>query len=123
MFVSVAGIPVPSSKQKGKYQPKISDICYHVCMPKRLPTDCRSLAGREKVHGDSKMQKQYQSLVKAGERPGFMIEGQIQDLLAKYKFDIIEEVNSAQLAGRYFNKENFEPAAQTFRIIKAIKEV
>jgi len=82
-----------------------------------------SIVKQEEINGDTKIKKHYQTLVKAGERPGFMIEGEIQDFLAKYKFGLIEEVDSAQLAEKYFCKEDFDPAAQKFRIVKAIKKV
>jgi methyltransferase (TIGR00027 family) len=82
-----------------------------------------SVVRQEKIHGDTKIKKHYQALDKAGERPDFMIEGQIQDFLAKYNFGLIEEVDSVQLAERYFNKEDLEAAAQKFRIVKAIKKV
>lgn len=82
-----------------------------------------SIVRQEEINGDTKIKKHYQTLVKAGERPGFMIEGEIQDFLAKYKFGLIEEVDSAQLAEKYFCKEDFATAAQKFRIVKAIKKV
>jgi len=78
---------------------------------------------QEKNNGDPKIEQNYQALVKAGERPGFMLEGEIQDFLVKYKFGLIEEVNSVQLAERYFGKDDLESAAQKFRIVTAIKKV
>ncbi|CQR72746.1 Leucine carboxyl methyltransferase [Sporomusa ovata DSM 2662] len=78
-------------------------------------------AGKEEQFcGDSKTKKQYQALVKAGERPGFMVAGPIQDFLVNYKFDLIQELTSNQLANRYFNIEGFELA--DFRIVQAIKK-
>ncbi|TWH46784.1 SAM-dependent methyltransferase [Sporomusa sp. KB1] len=80
-------------------------------------------AGKEEQFcADSKTKKQYQALIKAGERPGFMIDGSIQDFLVNYKFDLIQELTSNQLANIYFNKEGFELAAQNFKIVKAIKK-
>jgi methyltransferase (TIGR00027 family) len=76
---------------------------------------------QETIDNDTK--KHYQSLDKAGERPGFMLEGQIQDFLAQYEFELKEEVDSIQLAKKYFDKADFEPAAQKFRIVKAIKRI
>jgi len=76
-----------------------------------------------KINGDPKIEKHYQALAKAGESPGFMLEGEIQDFLVKYKFGLIEKVNSVQLAERYFNKGDLESPAQKFRIVTAIKKV
>jgi len=81
-----------------------------------------SAVRQEKVNSETKIKKHYKTLAKAGERPGFMIDGEIQDFLAKYKFGLIEEVDSVQLAKKYFSKENFELVAEKFRIVKAIKQ-
>lgn len=81
-----------------------------------------SVVKQEKIHNDPKRKEHYQSLVKAGERPGFMIEEQIEDFLTKYKFGLIEEVDSIDLAKKYFNKDDFETTAQNFRIVKGIKK-
>lgn len=82
-----------------------------------------SAVRQERGNGDSKNEKHYRALAKAGENPGFMLEGKIQEFLKKYNFELIEEVNSAQLAERYFKKNDFESAAQKFRIITARKTV
>lgn len=67
-------------------------------------------------------EKNYQSLVNAGESPGFVLEGEIQDFLKTYNFEIIEELDSVKLAKRYFNIEDFEQAAQKFRLVNAVKK-
>ena len=82
-----------------------------------------SFVSQEKMQADPKLKEHYQSLVKAGERPGFAIAEQIQDFLAKYKFELVEEVNSIHLAKKYFNNDDFPATAQQFRIVKAIKKV
>jgi methyltransferase (TIGR00027 family) len=69
------------------------------------------------------IEKHYQSLVKAGERPGFIVEGEIQDFLKTYNVEIVEELDSVKLAKRYFSTDDFEPAAQQFRLVRAVKEV
>lgn len=75
-----------------------------------------------KMSEDKSIKNNYQALVKAGEKPGFMVEGEIRELLTTYKFDLIEEMNADQLANQYFNKDGFEPAAQIFRIVTAVKK-
>lgn len=67
-------------------------------------------------------EKHYQALVKAGERPGFVLEGELQDFLGMYNFEVIEELDSVKLAERYFKAANFEPAAQNFRLVLAAKQ-
>jgi hypothetical protein len=52
-----------------------------------------------------------------------MIEEPIEKFLEKYKFGLIKEVNSAHLAEKYFDKEDFERVAQKFRIVQGIKNV
>lgn len=97
-------------------------ICNYSAKDSLLVFDYASAAVRqEEINDDPNQKEYYQSLVKAGERPGFMIEEQIQDFLTKYKFGLIEEVDSIHLAKRYFNKDDFETAAQNFRIVKAKK--
>ncbi|VBB09011.1 methyltransferase ppm1/ppm2/tcmp [Lucifera butyrica] len=81
-----------------------------------------SAVWREQAAKDPKTKRHYQTLAKAGERPGFVFEGQIQDFLARYAWKLIEDAGSGQLAERYFNQEDFAPAAQKFRIAKAVKK-
>jgi methyltransferase (TIGR00027 family) len=81
-----------------------------------------SAAIREKMMDDASMRRLYQNLVKVGEKPGFMLEGQIEDFLLKYNFELGEELDSTQLAERYFNQDHLGVTAQQFRIVKAIKK-
>lgn len=76
---------------------------------------------QEKMQNDTILQKNYQVLVKAGERPDFMMGSSIQDFLKPYHFNIIEEVDSAKMAKRYFNKEDFALAAKMYRMVLAKK--
>jgi len=76
---------------------------------------------QENIDDDPTMRKQYEILAKAGEKPGFLIEEQIRDFLAKYDFKVIDELNSTELAEKYFNIDNFGLAARKFGIIKAKK--
>lgn len=62
-----------------------------------------------------------QSLVKAGEKPGFMLEEKIQSFLAKYNFELVEEVTSQVFADRYFAQADLALGAQKFRMVQAIK--
>ncbi len=82
-----------------------------------------SAVRQEKIHGDTNIEKHYKKLVKSGEKPSYMIEGSIEKFLEKYKFGLIKEVDSAHLAEKYFNKEDFERITQKFRIVQAIKNV
>lgn len=74
----------------------------------------------QESHSDN-TKKHYQSLVKAGEKPGFILEGEIQDFLETYKFEVLEELDSVKLARKYFNTDNFQPAAQKFKLVRAVK--
>jgi methyltransferase (TIGR00027 family) len=75
---------------------------------------------QENIHDDPKIKEHYRFLAKAGEKPGFTFEGQIQDFLAKYNFQLIDELDSIKLAERYFNEKDLGLIAQKFRIVKAI---
>jgi len=78
---------------------------------------------QENIDDDPTMRKQYKVLAKAGEKPGFLIEEPIQDLLAKYDFKVIDELDSTELAEKYFNRDDFGLATRKFGIVKAIKKV
>ncbi|GMA97719.1 SAM-dependent methyltransferase [Pelosinus sp. IPA-1] len=80
-----------------------------------------SMVRRENTYNDPKIKKHYQVLAKAGEKPSFMIDGYIQDFLAKYNLYVIDELDSARLAKRYFNKDDFDLIAQKFRVVMAKK--
>lgn len=80
-----------------------------------------SMVRRENTYNDPKIKKHYQFLTKAGEKPSFTIDGHIQDFLAKYNLHVIDELDSAGLAKRYFNKDDFGLIAQKFRIVMAKK--
>ncbi|HWR44864.1 SAM-dependent methyltransferase [Sporomusa sp.] len=74
---------------------------------------------QEHIHDDPKIKEHYQFLAKAGEKPGFTLEGPIQDFLAKYNFQLIDELDSTKLAEMYFNKEELGLITKKFRIVKA----
>ena len=76
---------------------------------------------QEHIQNDSQIKEHYQFLAKVSEKPGFAIEGPIQDFLGKYNLDLIDELDSAKLAKRYFSKEDFELIAKKFRIVTAKK--
>jgi methyltransferase (TIGR00027 family) len=78
---------------------------------------------QEKIDGDIKIKKHYETLVRSGEKPDYMIEGPIEKFLGNYRFDLIKEEDSTHLAPKYFNKDDLERVAQKFRIVKAIKKV
>lgn len=80
------------------------------------------VAKQEIIIDECKVNKLHQSLVKAGEKPGFMLEEKIQSFLDKYKFDLVEEVTAGCLANRYFAQAGFALGAQKFRIVKAMKK-
>lgn len=80
-----------------------------------------SMVRQEHNQNDSQIKKHYQFLAKAGEKPGFAIDGHIQDFLAKYNLALIDELDSAKLAKRYFNKEDLGLIAKKFRMIMACK--
>lgn len=77
---------------------------------------------QEKIDGDMKIKKHYETLVRSGEKPDYMIEEPIEKFLEKYSFDLIEEADSTHLAQKYFNKDDLERVAKKFRIVKAIKK-
>jgi len=77
---------------------------------------------QEKIDGDIKIKKHYETLVRSGEKPEYMIEEPIEMFLEKYSFDLIKEADSTHLAKKYFNKDDLERVAQKFRIVKAIKK-
>lgn len=76
---------------------------------------------KEKTYNDPKIKKHYQFLAKAGEKPSFAIDGHIQDFLAKYNLHLYDELDSARLAKKYFNKDDFGLIAQKFRMVMANK--
>ena len=80
-----------------------------------------SMVRQEHIQNDSQIKKYYQFLAKVGEKPGFAIDGHIQDFLEKYNLALIDELDSAKLAKRYFSKEDFELIAKKFRIVTAKK--
>ncbi len=73
------------------------------------------------TYEDPRMKKFYQSLVKAGEKPGFAVQEDIQDFLTKYDFALITEFDSAKLAEEFFNQQELGPIVKTLRIVKAVK--
>lgn len=80
-----------------------------------------SMVRRENTYNDPEIKKHYQFLANAGEKPSFTIDELIQDFLAKYSLHVIDELDSAGLAKRYFNKDDFGLIAQKFRIVMAKK--
>ena len=80
-----------------------------------------SMVLRENTYNDPKIKKHYQFLAKAGEKPSFTIDGHIQDFLAKYNLHLIDELDSARLAKKYFNKDDLGRIAQKFRVVMAKK--
>lgn len=80
-----------------------------------------SMVRQEQLQNDPQVIKHYQVLAKAGEKPGFAIDGHIQDFLAKYNLALMEELDSVKLAERYFGEEDLGLLAKKFRIITAKK--
>ncbi len=80
-----------------------------------------SMVRKENTYNDLKIKKHYQFLAKAGEKPSFAIDGQIESFLAKYNLHLDDELDSARLAKKYFNKDDFGLIAQKFRIVMANK--
>lgn len=80
-----------------------------------------SVVRQECIANDPQIEKHYQFLAKAGEKPSFAIDGYIQDFLAKYNLNLIDELDSARLAKSYFNKEDFGRITKKFRIVVAQK--
>lgn len=76
---------------------------------------------QEQLQNDPQVKKHYQVLEKAGEKPGYAIDGHIQDFLAKYNLVLLEELDSVKLAERYFGKEDLGLLAKKFRMITACK--
>lgn len=82
-----------------------------------------SLARQEQRYGDPQIKKHYEFLAKVGEKPSFAIDEHMSDFLAKYKLELVDELDSSRLAKEYFIKEDFGRIAQKFRIVTAIKRV
>jgi methyltransferase (TIGR00027 family) len=78
-------------------------------------------AQQEMVSDQRKVQEVHQALIKAGEKPGFVLAENVHEFLAKYNFAVAQELTSAALANRYFAQADLPLGAQKFRIVKAIK--
>lgn len=78
-----------------------------------------SMAKKEQEYDDLQIKKHDQFLAKVGEKSCFTIDGQIQDFLAKYNLELIDELDSARLAKNYFNQDDFGLIARKFKIVTA----
>lgn len=78
--------------------------------------------GQGHISDDAEMKKYSQALAKAGEKPGFIIEGAIKEFLDPYGFKPVDEAGSAELAERYFGKKDFRAIARRFILVKAMKQ-
>lgn len=87
-----------------------------------LVFDYASAAAVRQENIDPRIKEHYQSLARAGEKPGFAIEGDIRDFLDKYDFALADDMDDATLVDRYFAKEDFGVMTKRLRIATARKK-
>jgi len=75
----------------------------------------------ERALKDPAVIKHYEFLAKMGERPGFAVEGNIRDFLARYNFGEIDEADANELIYRFFAEKDVGLITKKFRIVTAKK--
>lgn len=83
--------------------------------------DCAhaSVIRQETFSREANLEGQYKKLKKIGEQPNFLVEGNMQDFLAKYDFELVDEFDSLKLAERFFDGEDLGVMTRMFSAVVA----